>query len=91
MSLSWDAKDPNEVLDYDLNWAARLSGDTIVTSTWLLADGALVIDSDEQSGTATKVWLSGGAEGVSYTLTNRVVTSGNRTMDESVRIKIKSR
>ncbi len=91
MSLSWDAKDPNEVLDYDLNWAARLSGDTIVTSTWLLADGALVIDSEEQSGTATKVWLSGGAEGVSYTLTNRVVTSGNRTMDESVRIKIKSR
>ena len=34
MSISWPSKDPDEVLDYELDWSLRLAGDTIVTSTW---------------------------------------------------------
>ncbi len=90
MALKWPNKDPNEVLDYDLNWSARLAGDTIATSTWIVPDG-ITKDSDSTSDTATKIWLSGGTEGETYTLTNRVVTEGGRTMDQSVTIKLVTR
>jgi hypothetical protein len=110
MSISWPAKDPDEVLDYDLVWTNRLysadeldlvdagqtvvPADTIATSQWILddgSDGLLVMDSTGQSDAVTKVWLSGGTLGQSYQLTNRVVTAGARTMDQSVRLKIKAK
>ena len=96
MSLQWDPKDPNEVLDYDIDWSQRLdSGDTISTSSWSVVspDAALVIDSNTHSGTATKVWLSGGTvlEQGAYLVRNRIVTANGRTMDQSVKLRIKEK
>lgn len=39
MALSIGPKDPDEVLDYGLDWTARLVGDTISTSQWIVPDG----------------------------------------------------
>ena len=40
MSLNWPDKDPDEVLDYCLDWSDRLgSSDTISTSTWIVPTG----------------------------------------------------
>lgn len=89
MALTWPSKDPDEVLDYDLDWSARLLTDTIATSDWSVSDGVgLTIGAESNTTTTTKVWLSGGTLGTAYTLLNRITTTGGRTMDQSVKIKI---
>ena len=94
MAISF-TKDPEEVLDYLLDWSARLpEGDTIATSTWIMPDpinGDVVKDSDDNTDTTTSIWLSAGTLGGKYTLINRVVTSGGRTMDQTCVVKIKAR
>lgn len=85
-------KDPDEVLDYTIDWTARLDADTIVTSTWIVPTG-IVKDSDSivAGAKATLIWLHGGTIGEKYTLTNRVITVGGRTMDQSVDLQVKTR
>jgi hypothetical protein len=90
MSLSWPFKDPDEVLDYEIDWTARLAGDTISASTWIVPDG-ITKNSDTFTATSALVWLSAGVEGASLLLVNRVVTAGGRTMDQSVALKIKTK
>jgi hypothetical protein len=86
-------KDPDEVLDYTVDWSDRLGADTINDSSWEMSadnsDDELDIDSDTNTTDSSTVWLSGGTIGVSYELTNRVVTAGGRTMDQTCKIKIK--
>jgi hypothetical protein len=92
MSLAWPFKDPDEVLDYSIDWSARMpSDDHIVTSTWPSLPSGITVDSDEQTNTTTTLWLSGGTLGQSYSFTNRVVTLGGRTMDQTVTIKVKQK
>jgi hypothetical protein len=75
-------KDPAATLDYSGNWAGLLvAGETIVSSTWAVdgSDAALSIGTGDYAptfdGTSATVWLSGGTEDVTYTITNHVVTS----------------
>lgn len=108
--LTWDAKDPDEVLDYDIDWTQRLysadeldrfnSGQTVVpadhiaSSEFHLPEGAsLIANSSSFTATATKVWLSGGDLNLAepYEILNRITTTGGRTMDQTVRLKIKSK
>lgn len=91
MPLAVDPKDPDEVLDYVIDWTARLGADTIVTSMWAIEDGTSVIDSNTFNGTSATVWLSGGAIGEKVLARNRVVTTGGRTMDQTISIKIKAK
>ena len=92
--LAFPSKDPNEVLDYVLDWSDRLeTGDTISTSAWSLVtadnpDSVLVIDSDSNTTTTTTVWLSAGTVDKTYYLLNRVVTTGGRTMDQTVVLRV---
>lgn len=94
MTLKWDPKDPDEELDYTIDWTRRLvTGDTISTSTWIIdgPDSDLTQTFDSISTVYTIVWLSGGTVGYRYTCTNRVVTSQGRTMDQSVTLRIKEK
>jgi len=95
MTLSWPSKDTNEVLDYSLDWSRRLDGDTISTSTWTAAstnqDAVLTIGTRTNTPTTTTVWLSSGTTFKTYELTNRIVTAGGRTMDQTARITIKDK
>ena len=91
MALSWPPKDPDEVLDYEIDWALRLDGaDTITTSTWLVPVG-ITKDSDSKTTTTTTIWLSGGTEGTTYSLVNRVVTTQGRTFDQTAKLKLKTK
>ncbi len=98
MSKKWPFKDPDEVLDYEIDWygtavePGRLYGstDTIDTSLWVTPSG-ITKDSDDQTGTTTTIWLSGGTLGETYEILNRVVTAGGRTMDQTVKLKIKAK
>jgi len=91
VTLFWPTKDPQEVLDYDIDWSERLVDDIIVGSTWAVDDATLTIAADVASDTATKVWLSGGTLGAQYILTNTITTAEGRTMEQSVKLRIKAR
>ena len=91
MASKWDPKDPDEVLDYELDWSDRLTdGDEISSASWLTPDG-ITVDSSSHTATVVTIWLSGGTTGETYTLTSRVVTTGGRTMDHSEKLKIKAK
>jgi hypothetical protein len=91
MALKWPNKDPDEVLDYLIDWAARMAeGDTIVTSTWIVPSG-IIKDSDSFGDDTTTAWFSGGTIGTKYSITNRVVTAEARTMDQTVTLTIKAK
>lgn len=91
MALRWPKKDPDEVLDYQVDWTERLDGDTIASSIFIIETGNVVIDSDSNTTTVTTVWLSGGTLDEECVITNRITTNGGRTMDQSVKLAIRSK
>lgn len=92
MSAEWPSKDPNEVLDYVINWTARLGSDTITSSSFTVdSESGLVKDSNTNTTTSTTIWLSGGTAGKIGTITNTVITLGGRTMEEAVQLPIRNK
>ena len=88
---SWPDKDPNEKLDYTLDWTqALIDSDVIQSSVWSVPEG---LNSSSESFDSTKcvVWLDGGTDGVKYTISNRITTSSGRIMERSATLKVKSR
>lgn len=80
-------KDPDAVLDYQINWSTWLDDDTISSSSWVIPSG-ITKDSDTNTTTTATAWLSGGTAGARYTVTNRIVTAGGRTDDRSLHITV---
>jgi hypothetical protein len=89
MTVATYYKDPAAVLDYAINWATWLDGDTIATSTWTATTG-ITVDSSTNTTTMATVWLSGGTVGTSYVVTNKIVTAGLRTDERSLLIKVEN-
>jgi hypothetical protein len=83
-------KDPNAVLDYTIDWTRWLAGDQIATSEWLVPTGLTKV-ADTKTASSATVWLSGGTAGQSYTVTNRITTTGGRTEDRSFTIRVEER
>lgn len=90
MTLKWDPKDPDEVLDYQIDWSGRLKDDTIQTSIWIVPPD-ITKNSDTHTDTTSTIWLSGGTEGLRLSITCRITTAGGRTMDQSVQLQIKAK
>lgn len=81
-------KDPGEVLDYAVDWSAHLAdGDTIVSSSWVVATG-LTVGTDSETTTRTTIWLSGGTAGTEYRVTNTVTTAQGRTFERSFTVTV---
>lgn len=84
------AKDPDAILDYAVDWSRWLAGDEISSSVWIVPSGLTQVSTTSTATKAT-VWLSGGAEGQSYTVTNRIATAGGRTEDRSFTLRVEQR
>lgn len=84
-------KDPGDKKDYRVDWASHLGtgGDTITTSTWVVATG-LTIATPAASNTTTTatIWLSGGTAGTEYRVTNHVVTAQGREFERSFVVNV---
>ena len=92
-------KDPSAVLDYLFDFAALTNGngsndylgvgETILTKT-IVADAGITVDSSAIVNTSTgvQVWLSGGTDGATYNVTCRITTSGSRTDDRTLKIRV---
>lgn len=94
-------KDPNAVLDYLVDFAAKTNGngsedylqlgETITAHTITSSDPiALVVDSSSviNTNTSVLVWLSGGVVGTTYTVTTRITTSLGRVDDRSFQVQV---
>lgn len=89
-SASEFTKDPDAVLDYQIDWSTWLGTDTISASAWTVATG-LTKDSSTNTTTTATVWLSGGTVDTSYTVTNKIVTAGGRTDERTITIVVRER
>lgn len=88
MALSWPVKDPDDYLDYCLDWTQRLvDADTITTVEWMLSSPDLVKDNESHDTTKAIVWLKGGLDKTTYSITCRVTTAQGRIMDQTVVLK----
>lgn len=86
----WPIKDPDERLDYTIDWTARLDGDTIQSSVWVIPSGLSNYD-DSFTNISATVWLTGGIAGQEYEVTNRVTTAAGRIMDQTVRLPVRAK
>ena len=85
-------KDPDAVLDYSVDWLLWLAGDQISSSEWILEAGATIQKiTDTFTNSRTVVWLGGGDRGITYLVTNRIVTVGGRTDDRTISVKVEDR
>jgi len=82
-------KDPGSTVDYELDWTAYLSGETISTSTWSVP--GLTVGTTSNTTTTTTVWLSGGTVGERYVARNTITTSGGSTDVRGITIKVEER
>ena len=96
MSIRWKKnltfrKDPDSVLDYVMDYTDWLpTGDTIDSHT-VTVDSGITLDSSSNTTTAVTAWLSGGTAGNVYSITYQAVTSGGRTIDRTIRIKVENK
>ena len=90
--LTWDPKDPNDIDAFQLDWSDRLSGaETLATSSWSVPTGLTQPNSSSFTTTVTTLWLAAGVEDTSYEIVNTITTTGGRTLDQTVRLKVKTR
>jgi hypothetical protein len=93
---SWPPKDPDDVLDYTIDWRNDEDpllevGETIDTSTVTVAQGSVEVDSSSDDGSIVTIWLSGGVAGEVCKVRNRIVTTEGRQYDKTVTLRIRER
>ena len=88
MALSWPAKDPDEYLDYCIDWTKRLvDDDTIASVEWFLPSTDIEKSKESHDTSKAIVWITGGLAGTTYPILCRVTTAQGRIMDQSVNLK----
>lgn len=92
-TYTWKSKDPDEVLDYRHDMNPRLGGtDTIIgTPDVIVEEGDVVVDDVFVAAGFITVWLSGGTDGTKCKVVLRVVTTGGRTYEEGISLRIKAK
>lgn len=84
-------KDPNAVLDYSLDLATWLTDVSDTLASLSVTASGCTVDSSAISGTKCIAWVSGGVAGETASVTFRWTTSGGRTDDRTIYLKIKER
>lgn len=77
MSFRWPVKDPDETLDYSVDWSRFLGSNTISSVVWFVQTpeiGKTQIDAGETLTTASGSTVTDSIQNVSQTNTNTVAT-----------------
>lgn len=93
--MSVYVKDPAAVVDYTVDWGAGyLAGETVTASDFSIDPveaGGLAVEAASSDGQTASATLSGGITGHLYRVTNQISTSGGRTDERSLAIRIADR
>jgi hypothetical protein len=98
-NLQWPDKDPGDTLDYDADFSQALpAGDNIDSVVWTIDPPGgtspltkVTQTHDDPTLTAT-IWLSGGDDGVDYTLTCTVTTDSSppRVFERDIGLNVRN-
>jgi hypothetical protein len=94
--LAWPAKDPADVLDYELDISEALAGarDDAITSIDVTvtpsASGGLVAGNMAADGTVAVIWFSGGVAGTTYSVQVAIGTANGRSIGRTVLLPVRS-
>lgn len=106
MSLKWPNKDPDEILDYSIDWSRFLDDATIASFTWYVYDendvkteltdsGPLVngiqLVSSTATNTVTTAYIGSGTNNVLYKFICRITDTNGLTVERSVRLRIRNK
>lgn len=90
-SLGVVRKDPDETLDYLVDWGPFLGADTIASVSWEVPAG-LTKGAETNTTTTATVWLSGGVVGhEDYIVVCNIVSSVGRAASRSFAVHIEHR
>jgi hypothetical protein len=103
MSFRWPNKDPDEILDYSVDWSRFLNGATITTCVWSVDDstgtktaiaaGNTVngIQNVAQtiSGAVTTINLGLGTNNIEYKFYCRITDNSGNIAERVVRLRVK--
>lgn len=85
---AWYSQGVSERLDYDLEFANWLQGDTIASVSLAATPNGLTVTEDHDADTV-KVWASGGVKNTNYDITVTITTATGRVKAECLHIKVK--
>lgn len=94
--LSWPAKDPSDVLDYEFDVSSALVGNegdaiaNVSASVTPNGTGDLAINSVSLDGAVAVFWMSGGHAGTTYVVAVSVTTNSGRTIGRVVLLPVLS-
>jgi len=106
MSLKWPNKDPDEILDYTIDWSRFLGGATIGGVVWFVddADGvktALIpsgqvvhgiqLVSATNTNTAATARLSLGTDNIRYKFTCQITDTNGLVVERSVHLRVRNK
>lgn len=84
--------DPQALLDYSVDWTLWMDdGDTITSSTWTITPTGPALSASSHDTTTTTIWVDDGTVGVTYELTNHIVTSEGREDDRTLTLVCQNR
>lgn len=84
-------KQPDEVLDYDVDYTDWFTNRDDVPSSYVaVAETGIVIDSSARTDNVVKVVLSGGTAGRSYKVTVRLTTDTGIVKEADFIVKVKA-
>lgn len=88
--MAWDAKDPQAVRDYGVDWSRDLGTATISTSTWTVIAGTVTVVTSSRTTTTTTVRLAGGADGETAEVLNHIILNDGQEDEKTCRLKVRS-
>lgn len=103
MALKWPNKDPDEQLDYSIDWSRYLDTETISSVTWKINNAAgtkqtwepttvvngLQYISASNSDTVASIELGLGTANKNYTIYCQITTSGGVTTERKISLRVR--
>lgn len=93
--MSLMIKDPGSRIDYAFDWSADyLDGQILSGSQWSVDPvhaGGIAVEAHAFDAVRTSATLSGGVEGHSYRITNRVTLSDGQVDERSIVLRVEQR
>lgn len=90
MKTFTDPKDPSETVDYEIDWAPRLSsGESVASQVVAFIDAAGTTNpTNSLASNVSRIWLAGGTHGSRCVFTVTVTTDGGRTLEDAFGVSI---
>lgn len=92
--MSFYLKDPQARVDYAIDWAIYLDGQTIEASQWLVTPdeaGGIVAEESSFEPARTAARLAGGLAGHIYSVSNQVTLSDGSSDLRSITLRVEAR